>query len=407
MPGHSYCLFGLLVAMATLGSSTSQESTPLADINSEFALELYKALHKDHPENIFFSPFSISTCLAMTYLGARNDTAQQMSRVLRFHKMDASDLHVLFHDLLTQLHHSDRPYTLKTANRLFGQNSFEFAQKFLDETSRHYRAQLAPVDFHGNTESARQSINNWVEEQTQNKIQDLLAPGTVTPATMLVLVNAIYFKGSWERKFDESRTRLGTFHVSRDEKVEVPMMHQQGRFKLAYDEDLNCQILEMPYQGKHLSMLFVLPEKMDALSTIETSLTPDLLRRWQKSMDEVSTMVQIPKFKLVHDFVLNEKLADMGMTDLFNMADADLSGITGSRDLHVSQVIHKAFVEVNEEGSEAAAATAVNMMKRSLDGETFFADHPFLFLIRDNDSNSILFLGRLVRPEGLTTKDEL
>ncbi|XP_035693188.1 leukocyte elastase inhibitor-like [Branchiostoma floridae] len=407
MLGHSCCLFGLLVAMTTMRSSTSQESTPLADINSEFALELYKALHKDHPENIFFSPFSISTCLAMTYLGARNDTAQQMSRVLRFHKMDASDLHMLFHDLLTQLHHSDRPYILKTANRLFGQNSFEFVQKFLDETSRHYRAQLAPVDFHGNTEGARQTINSWVEEQTENKIQDLLAPGTVSPSTMLVLVNAIYFKGSWESKFEESRTRLGTFHVSRDEKVEVPMMHQQGRFKLTYDEDLNCQILEMPYRGKHLSMVVVLPEKMDDLSVVETSLTPDLLRRWRKSMSEESTMVQIPKFKLVQDFSLNEKLAEMGMTDLFSMADADLSGITGSRDLHVSHVIHKAFVEVNEEGSEAAAATAVNMMKRSLGGEMFFADHPFLFLIRDNDSNSVLFLGRLVRPEGHTTKDEL
>ncbi|XP_078694037.1 leukocyte elastase inhibitor-like [Branchiostoma floridae x Branchiostoma belcheri] len=407
MPGYSYGLFGLLVAMATMGGSSAQESSPLADINSEFALELYRVLHKGHPENIFFSPFSISTCLAMTYLGARNDTAQQMSRVLRFHKMEASDLHMLFHNLLTQLHHSDRPYTLRTANRLFGQNSFEFMQKFLDETSRHYRAQLAPVDFHGNTEGVRQTINTWVEEHTEKKIQDLLAPGTVTPSTMLVLVNAIYFKGSWERKFEESRTRLDTFHISRDEKVEVPMMRQQGRFKLAYDEDLNCQILEMPYQGKYLSMVFVLPDKMDALSTIEALLTPDLLRRWQKSASEVSTMVQIPRFKLVQDFVLNEKLADMGMTALFSRADADLSGITGSRDLYVSHVIHKAFVEVNEEGSEAAAATAVSMMKRSLDGETFFADHPFLFFIRDNDSNSILFLGRLVRPDGPTTKDEL
>nr|CAJ38562.1 serpin 2 precursor [Branchiostoma lanceolatum] len=403
----TYCLFiGLLVAMATAENSAPQEPTSLADVNSEFALELYKALHKDHPENIFFSPFSISTCLAMTYLGARNETAQQMSHVLRFNKVNQTDFHERFHHLLTQVHHPDRLYTLKTANRLFGQNSFKFGQKFLDETSRNYGAELAPLDFRGNTEGARQTINNWVEEQTDNRIQEIMEPGFLSPETVLVLVNAIYFKGSWESPFYTSDTMLNSFHVNPEEDVQVPMMYQDGMFKFGRDENLNCQILEMPYKGKHLSMVLVLPDKIDGLNAIETSLTPELLNRWQNSMVKEDVGILIPKFKLVQDFGLSEKLSEMGMPDLFG-TNVDLSGMTGSRDLHVDALLHKAFVDVNEEGTEAAAATAGDIV---LSGPTyeFDADRPFLFFIKDNDTNSILFMGRLVRPEGTTTrKDEL
>eukprot|EP00058_Branchiostoma_floridae_P008289 XP_002593777.1 hypothetical protein BRAFLDRAFT_62047 [Branchiostoma floridae] len=382
-----YWLLGLLVAIATAENPFPQEPTSLADVNSEFALELYKALHKDHPENIFFSPFSISTCLAMTYLGARNDTAQQIRQVLRFNKSNQTDFHDRFRDLLAQLHHSDRPYILKTANRLFGQNSFTFVQKFLDETSRHYGADLAPVDFHGDTEGARQTINSWVEEQTDNKIQDIMAPGSVSPETLLVLVNAIYFKGKWESQFYSSDTMLRPFHVSPEEEVQVPMMYQDGIFKLGRDDDLNCSTSTQLYLR-------------DALQGKALKYGGSLTRRNRRTEHHRRC------FESGRNFRLSEKLSEMGMPDLFG-TDADLSGMTGSRDLHVDALVHKAFVEVNEKGTEAAAATA-GIIVLGGPAHEFAADHPFLFFIKDNETNSILFMGRLVRPEGTTTaKDEL
>ncbi|XP_077987256.1 leukocyte elastase inhibitor-like isoform X2 [Glandiceps talaboti] len=377
-----------------------QNVVKLSKANSQFAMDMYKFLTDGKlGKNVFFSPISISTALAMTHLGARGNTSTQMSNVMRFNEMEEAQLHTTFQEFNSMLYSADRPYTIKSANRLFGQESYTFLQEFLDATAKHYSAQLKPVDFAKKTEEARLLINTWVEEQTEGKIKDLIASGSLDPLTTLVLVNAIYFKGNWASKFKTEETKIADFFITKEDKVEVSMMHQKGKFNFGFDRDSSCQILELPYIGGHLSMVLILPTAVDGLQKVETKLNADVLNTWPKMMSNTTVIVSIPKFKLEQAFIMNKELAAMGMSDLFNAGKADLSGINGNNELYVSKVIHKAFVEVNEEGTEAAAATAVVMRKRSLDMPAqFIANHPFIFVIRDNRTNAILFMGRYSHP---------
>ncbi|XP_070553952.1 leukocyte elastase inhibitor-like isoform X2 [Ptychodera flava] len=387
-----------------------QNILKLSRSNSKFAIHLYQALsHKGASENFFFSPISISTALAMTYIGARGNTSTQMGQVLGFNELEFSQLHSTFNEFNSMLYNPDRPYKIKSANRLFGQESYTFLPEFLEASAQHYGAQLKAVDFATKTEEARLMINAWVEEQTEGKIKDLLAAGTLDPLSTLVLVNAIYFKGDWASKFRVEATKNGDFFISKDNKVTVPMMMQKAKFNFGFDSDLDCQLLELPYVGGHLSMVLILPTKVDGLPKLESRLNTDLLDSWPKVMGNTTVVVTIPKFKLEQTFSLNDQLTALGMSDLFSAGRADLSGVAGNNELYVSKVIHKAFVEVNEEGTEAAAATAVVMRKRSIEMPArFTADHPFLFIIRDNRSNAILFMGRYSRrPDEGNVKDEL
>ncbi len=241
------------------------------------------------------------------------------------------------------------------------------------------------------------------------KITNLLQPGSLNPLMSLVLVNAIYFKGDWASKFDTAATHDAPFNLSAKKSIQVPMMYQKPmKRNFTYVENMKCKLLELPYKGNHLSMVLLLPDETEGLPKIEANLDVDVLNKMMSAMKEVKVRVSIPKFKFTQSFNLHETLSQMGIEDLFIGGKADLSGINGGRDLSVSKVIHKAFIEVNEEGSEAAAATAVTLMKRSLDmSPEFIADHPFLFLIRDNSSGAILFLGRLNKPVTESTRDEL
>ncbi|XP_020348467.1 leukocyte elastase inhibitor isoform X2 [Oncorhynchus kisutch] len=376
----------------------------ISSSNTAFALELYRTLGQTNTGNVFISPFSISSALAMVYLGAKGDTATQMAKVLSFNL--TKDIHTDFQTLNGEINSPSASYILKLANRLYGEKTCNFLTEFLESTHKFYHADMKAVDFLGAAEEARGEINGWVEQQTANKIKDLLKPGTVSAMTRLALVNAIYFKGNWLNRFDQKDTKEMPFKLNQNESKPVQMMHQMKKFPFNYVPDYNLQIVELPYVDEELSMFVLLPEEAtdgsDPLVKLERELTMEKLDEWT-SRDNMDTgtevIVHLPKFKLEEDYELNEPLTQLGMKDVFEGGRADLSGMNGEGGLFLSTVAHKAFVEVNEEGTEAAAATAGIIAFCMIREEHFTADHPFLFFIRHNKSKSILFLGRFSSPQ--------
>jgi serpin B len=374
------------------------DTKPLVKGNTAFALDLYKTLYKQEG-NLFFSPYSISTALAMTYAGARGDTREQMTEALTF-TLQESQLHGAFARLQAQLNtEQDKgEIELTVANALWAEQLYSFLEDFIQSTNENYGAPLNRVDFKNNPEQTRTRINAWVEQKTNDKIKDLIQPGVLNPLTRLVLTNAIYFKGNWALQFSEHKTRMDQFWTAPDKAIMVPLMTQTDHF--AYWENERMQVLELSYLGNSLSMVVLLPRKIDGLSALETDLTVENLTDWtQMPTRKREIRIVLPKFTMTFALDLKQTLIAMGMPDAFT-AQADFSGMTGNRDLYISAVIHKAFVDVNEKGTEAAAATAVVMQQLSYGTPPpeFRADHPFLFLIRHNPSGSILFLGRVTDP---------
>ncbi|XP_074549276.1 leukocyte elastase inhibitor A-like [Halichoeres trimaculatus] len=408
----------------------AEPSLSLAKANSVFNLALYKTLsERNKTANIFYSPFSISSALAMVLLGARGNTAEEIARVLGFSKEDlesagqqsqlmqekqrrkqsgvppADDLHAKFGRLLSELNKKDAPYALSIANRLYGEQTFLFFQEFIKEVEKNYKAALELVDFKYNKEEARVKINTWVEEKTQGNIKDLLASDDLDDRTKLVLVNAIYFNAVWESPFDRDETVDFTFRLNKNNTKKVKMMCQTEEFSHCYIPEVKLKVLEMPYKDGDLSMIILLPEDIEddttGLEKLEKEL--DKFEDWTRPdrMKYDRMNVKIPKFKLAETYDLNDVLQKMGMSDAFTFR-SDLSGMSPVKDLVVSKVVHKAFVEVNEEGTEAAAATSVICRLLSACPEvpiSFIADHPFLFFIRHNPSSSVLFAGRVCSPE--------
>uniref|UniRef100_A0A7N6AT11 Leukocyte elastase inhibitor n=1 Tax=Anabas testudineus TaxID=64144 RepID=A0A7N6AT11_ANATE len=387
-------------------TDTMASSTPLTKANTSFSLDLAKKLgDNDKTANIFYSPFSISSALAMVMLGARGNTATQMSECLKPQDCQ-DDLHAHFAQLLSELNKPDAPYSLSVANRLYGEKSYQFVEEFLAKTRKHYSAELEPVDFKTKADEVRVNINNWVDKQTHGKIKDLLAQGTLNSMTILLLVNAIYFKGSWNERFREDSTVDAQFRINKNDTKMVKMMCQKNDFPLASIPEAACQILEMPYKGKVLSMLIFLPNEIEddttGLEKLEKELTYEKFEEWTHpaKMFKTEVEVKLPRFKLEATYDLNEVLKSMGMVDVFDDTKSDLSGISLTKDLFLSKVVHKAFVEVNEEGTEAAAATAVMITACAFRiPASFNADHPFLFFIRHNPTKSVLFAGRYSSPK--------
>jgi len=367
--------------------------------NSQFAFDLYAKL-KDAPGNLFFSPYSMSTALAMTYAGARGETAKEMARTLHF-ELPAGKLHPAFAALMRIQNPAGKEgsYQLSVVNALWGQKGYGFLDGFLALAQTHYGAGLRQVDFVGATEKARQTINQWAEKQTQEKIKDLIPKGVLNKLTRLVLTNAIYFKGAWIHQFKKASTKDEPFRLSPEKKVNVAMMSQTEKFR--YMEGKDFQAVELGYRGRGVSMVVFLPKKVDGLAAFEKSLSADNVSKWLAQLRRRRVALWLPKFKTTSSFRMKKVLSEMGMPAAFGGA-ADFSGMNGKKDLYIAAVIHKAFVDVNEEGTEAAAATAVVMaLKSAFRPEkpvVFRADHPFLFLIRDRRSGSILFIGRVVNP---------
>jgi serpin B len=372
-----------------------QEIQSVVEGNTAFALDLYQQL-KANEGNLFFSPYSISVALAMTYAGARGNTAAQMAQTLRF-RLDQAQLHPAFAALEARLNRVQQKGHVKlgVANSLWPQKKYDFLPEFLVLTKEYYGVEITPVDYVNATEAARLVINEWVETKTDKKIIELIPPGILNALTCLVLATAIYFKGDWACQFDEQLTRDAPFHVSATKSVTVPMMNQTREMRYAKRDGL--QILELPYAGDDLSMIVLLPDKIKEVEELEAALTTERLDIWTAKLRETEVNVFLPKFKTSSAFDLSRKLQVMGMPDAFS--DADFSGMDGMKWLFIAAVLHKAFVDVNEEGTEAAAATAVIMSRAApILPDNFRADHPFVFLIRDNVTRSILFLGRVVNP---------
>ena len=385
-----------LATAQTNGVATIPDIQAVAAGNNGFALDLYG--HMPVEGNVCFSPYSISAALAMATAGARGETRQQMTQALRLN-LPADRLAPAFAAVEAELDAVQQKGQVKltVANSLWPQKGFAFLPDYLALCDRYYGASIVFVDY-GQPAIASQIINNWVADKTQGKITDLISPDAVAGAK-LTLVNAIYFRGDWASPFKASLTEQEPFHLSSGDTVTASLMHQTSRF--GYADFSSLQVLELPYAGGDVSMVVLLPRDTNSLDQLEAGL-PGNLAAWTTNLVRQSVNVYLPKFKAASQFSLAQTLAVLGMTDAFG-AQADFSGMDGGHDLFISDVVHKAYVDVYEKGTEAAAATGVTMMRLALERPitpppVFRADHPFLFLIRDNHTGSILFLGRVMNP---------
>lgn len=389
-----------LIINSAIAQNPSQNiSNDIPGSINQFGIELYKQLSSTKG-NTFFSPFSISTAMAMTYAGARGNTEQEMARVMHFDS-DQSLFHNEYKQYLDKIFTNKKGVKLTTANSLWAQKDYTFLDSFFNITEEYYNAPVHLVDYTSDNEreKTRETINKWVEGKTNNKIKDLLQPSDLEPLTRLVLTNAIYFFGNWEKPFDSKLTEPNTFYSDQGLEIQAPFMKHKEDYK--YYENDQIQYLEIPYTSSQISMAIILPKETEGLAEIEEKLDKISLNQWMTKATIQKVNILIPKFKTSFRTSLNKALSDMGIKEAFT-EDADFSGMTGGKDLMISNVIHQAFIEVNETGTEAAAATAVVMrMKSAFAAEEMFfnANHPFIFIIKDNETNSILFMGRIINPE--------
>jgi serpin B len=397
-------LLGLLLTATVGAESAAPDARRFAASANAFGMDLYGRL-KAMPGNLAVSPASVATALAMAWGGSRGETAEQMKRVLRF--TDSPDAVMRTSGRLSSsLQDPKRPVVFRIANRLFGEKTYRFEPAYLEATRAAYGAALEAVDFRKAPQQARALINGWVEAQTEKRIRDLVPANGVTSGTRLVLVNALYFLGDWLVPFERAATAPRPFHVSASVKKDVPTMHRTDTLRLA--QGRGRKALELPYKGGDLSMLILLPDAVDGLAALEASLTADDLEAIVRSLKPERVAVALPKFVVdpPASLSLGDALRGMGMPLAFDSRRADFTGIAAPPDpgqgLVIGDVFHKAFVKVDEKGTEAAAATAVSMETRALAPSRppveFKADHPFLFLIRDHPSGLVLFMGRVVDP---------
>jgi serpin B len=384
----------------------AEDLTELVSANTLFALDLYRFLSAEKTENLFYSPYSISIALAMTYAGARGETENQMASALHF-TLPQERLHPAFNALdqsLTSLEQpptgteESSPFRFHVANALWGQRGFEFLSEFLDTLAINYAAGLRLVDFGGDPEAARQTINRWVSEQTEQKINDLIPAGAIDPLTRLVLTNAIYFNAAWQYPFAEEATVEEPFTLLSGETVKVPMMKLSK--SLLYAEGDGYQLVSLPYQEGRFEMIVILPAA-GQFEALQARLTPQWLTQALNARQLRTVLLSLPKFKVESDFSLVNALSALGMPIAFQPDQADFSGMDGKRDLFIGEVRHKAYVKVDEVGTEAAAATAVLMELTAAMPEepvSMIVDHPFLFLIRDIQQGVLLFVGQTVQP---------
>lgn len=423
MKPKTFKIFSLVIILSTLLAACSpsasieivesnkrRETNPstrgddiknLVDGNNAFALDIYNSLRSENG-NLILSPYSISLALAMTYAGARGETEAQMARTLHFTPQDK--LHPSFNtlDLALEkepinLDKDKEPMQLNIANAVWAEKTFSFLPEFLDTIAINYGAGVNLADFKNEPNQERTTINNWVSDQTEDKINDLLPDGSITTDTRMVLVNAIYFKADWLDQFDANHTGDYPFNLLDGTQVNIPMMGQ-GMY-IPYTQGEGYTAVELPYAGDTAAMDIIVPDA-GKFEDIESALTGDMFNTIIGNMSQTSLMLSLPKFKFESSFGLSNTLDQLGMVDAFNANTADFSGMTGNKDLFIGNVIHKAFVAVDEEGTEAAAATAVIMEAAGAPmwDVSLLVDRPFIFIIRDKVNGQILFIGRVLNP---------
>lgn len=386
--------------------AVSPEMKTLVDGNTAFAVDLYQQL-KDQPGNLFFSPYSISTALGMTFAGARGETETEIARALHF-DLPQNSVHAAFADLNSRLNSVQRwnRITVDVANSLSYQSDTSLLPSFIDLLREKYQAEVQAIDFAHDSQGASRKINQWVEERTHGKIKELTAPADLDRAR-IALCNAVYFKGKWKLQFDPSDTKPLPFFITETNQVTVEMMSRKAEVKAVHQDTVPADLLELPYYGEDLSMIILLPApsysesgiQQNSLTDVERMLTPENLQRWIKDLDKAEARkhyVMLPRFSHTHQLDLVPSLKKLGIVTAFGNT-SDFSGMNGKQDLLLSKVLHQACVEVNEEGTEAAATTLMIAATKSV-VESFVANHPFIFLIRDNATGSILFFGRVVDP---------
>ncbi len=391
-------------ARATEPGVSAQELAELVSGNNAFAFALYHVLQEKQDGNIFYSPFSISVALAMTWAGARGTTEREMADTLRF-TLPQERLHPAFNALDLELARrgqgaqgrDEQGFRLHIVNALWGQQGFRFLPAFLDTLAQNYDAGLRLLDFAGDPEAARGIINGWVSDQTEGRIQDLIPPGVIDALTRLVLTNAIYFNAAWAEPFEKGQTTDLPFHLLDGGQVTVPMMRQTTEY--GYAEGEGFQAVELPYDGRELAMVILLPEE-GRFEEFENSLDAGQIEAILEGLAYQQVALTMPRFRVESAFALADTLSAMGMPSAFKPDQADFSGMDGARDLYIGDVLHKAFVSVDEAGTEAAAATAVVMKLTGLPASPVqvVVDRPFIFLIRDLQTGTILFVGRVVNP---------
>lgn len=410
-------LFGLIACTQPAAGNVQQSDKPritspavgntdlatLVEGNSEFAFDLYRVL-REKDGNLFYSPYSISIALAMTHAGARGDTEQEMADALDF-ILPQNRLHPTFNSLDQKLASrgegaagkDDEGFRLHIVNAIWGQKDFQFLSEYLDLLAENYGAGLRILDFMNEPEQSRVTINDWVSEQTEERIQDLIPQGAIDELTRLVLTNAIYFNAAWQSPFNEDATAEGDFSLLGGDRITVPMMRQTESY--GYTTGDGYQAVELPYDGRELSMVILLPEQGE-FTRFEASLTAPLVEDIIRETGYRQVALTMPKFEYESSFGLKQALTTLGMEDAFTPKTADFSGMNGRRDLFIQNVLHKAFVSVDEAGTEAAAATAVIVGVTSLPPEPIEVriDRPFIYLIREIETGTVLFIGRVLNP---------
>lgn len=390
-----------IAAVLIAASPIGQSPASIAAHNNDFAFELYEHIAQTKEGNVFFSPFSISTALAMTYAGAAGSTADEMGKVLHFPGNEPA-FHQGYGAYLKALETAAAEHIeLRIANRLWAEQDYVLKPEYLALNAEAYGSALEKMDFRYQHEASRIQINDWVADKTEDRIRDLIPENVIDPTTRLVLTNAIYFKGAWRDEFDEKLTRDRDFFLTDGSTQQKPFMHRRGQMN--YLEQSGYQAIRLPYEGEQHSMVVLLPQKNQAIADIESQLNADFLERiFRSGSSDVN--LALPKFKMTIPISLKNHLQALGMKEAFQPG-ANFSAMSPSNDLAISEVIHKAFIEIDEQGTEAAAATAVVMMETSSAYEEprrpiiFVADRPFLFYIVDNATRSILFMGRVMEIE--------
>lgn len=384
------------VKLADESNYTVESLSTLVDALNDFSFEFYDQIGTSEDGNVFFSPYSIFVALSMAYEGAAGNTSTEMQNVLNVLQNDSVTLGT-FGRLYNLLNQNQNGYTISTANAFWAHQDYTFLQEYLDLLENFYMAEAHELDFAKNVEAA-EIINTWIEEQTNDKIKDMISPSSLSDYTKLVLTNAIYFKGMWSIPFDAENTYTTDFELTADDAIQIDMMSEGGS-DYNYTETDDLQIIELQYTGDDLSMIVVLP-KENNVSIAESSLSTDNLAQWKNSLYVEEVDIEIPKFKFEKKYALNDLLKSMGIIDAFIPDVADFSKMDGTNTLFISEAIHQSFVEVNEEGTEAAAATAIIMEATAMPEEpkSFIADHPFIFLIQHKETGAILFMGRVMNP---------